>query len=275
MEVISLQSGSSGNCVYVESKRTRLLFDAGISGRQAELRLKQFGKDIRAVDAVVISHEHSDHIRSISAFHRKYKLPLIISQPTLRAVQRRNSLAEFGDVTHFHSGDSFRFGDVSIETLPTPHDAVDGVAFVIDDGRRRFGLLTDLGHVFRRLQDVIPTLDAVMLESNYDSQMLIHSRYPESVKSRIAGKRGHISNLDAAELLLTASEDLQWVLLAHLSGECNDPMTAIKTHQKRLGKKLVIHCAHRDQASERLMIKPASKRKQPPVRLRQQELTFE
>ncbi len=272
MEVIPLQSGSSGNCVYVESGDVRLLFDAGISGRQAELRLKEFGKDIRQVDALVISHDHGDHTKCLGVFNRKYDLPVFISRPTLRTVQRNRKQGNLSGIRYFESGDSFRIGSVTIESVKTPHDAVDGVAFVVDDGEKRFGLLTDLGNAFSGLREVIATLDAVMLESNYDSEMLIRSGYPDMLKSRIAGDGGHLSYLDAAELLQGAAADLQWVVLAHLSEECNDPAVAIQTHRRLLGSEMVIRCADRYEASPPMLIRASANPKAQPARLKQQTL---
>ena len=115
-------------------------------------------------------------------------------------------------------GKRVKFGKVVVETIPTPHDAEDGVVFVVDDGKHRLGILTDLGHVFDGLGDVIASLDAVLLESNYDPEMLANGPYPESLKKRIAGPHGHISNFEAAELLNTAaSKRMKWACLGHLS----------------------------------------------------------
>lgn len=272
MEVIALQSGSSGNCIYVETSHVRLLIDAGISGRQAELRLKHFGKDIREVDALLVTHDHSDHTRSLGVFNRKYGLPIYITRKTLRVVQRTRKQGNLSAIRFFESTERFEIGRLRIETYKTPHDAADGVVFVLDDGEKRLGVLTDLGHPFRQLREIIPTLDAVVLESNFDPQMLIHSRYPELLKSRIAGERGHLSNLDAAELLQTAGGDLQWVVLAHLSEECNHPDKAIETHRQLLGPDLVIKCADRYEATPPMQILPAKFRKSPPCQLTQPRL---
>jgi phosphoribosyl 1,2-cyclic phosphodiesterase len=144
-----------------------------------------------------------------------------------------------------------RFGQVSVETVPTPHDGADGVAFVVDDGFHRLGILTDLGHVFPKLPAVIGSLDAVLLESNYDPQMLAAGPYPEFLKQRIVGPAGHLSNLEAAELLAaTASPRLQWACLAHISHENNTPELAIATHRKVLGGRLPLCVATRYRATD-------------------------
>ena len=201
MRVISLQSGSNGNCFYVEAGDRRLLFDAGISGRQAELRLAEHGRDIRDVDALFISHDHRDHSASLGIFQRKFGVPVVVTEPTLEAAGRYKSLGKLDDVTFFQAGQCLASNGVRIETIPTPHDGVDGVGFVIDDGDSRLGILTDLGHMFDELIDVVRSLDAVVLESNYDPQMLARGSYPEFLQARIRGDGGHLSNEEAAMVL--------------------------------------------------------------------------
>lgn len=176
MRIISLQSGSNGNCIYVEGDGVRLLLDAGISGVQAQERLAAHGRDIRDVDAVVISHDHSDHVRALGVFQRKFGLPVHVTAPTLRVAAQRQRLGRLGTICHFSAAGVLRFGNLAVHTIRTPHDGVDGVAFVVDDGRRRFGLLTDLGHPFDGLEKLVRSLDAVLLESNYDPAMLL--RHP-------------------------------------------------------------------------------------------------
>lgn len=251
MQVISLQSGSNGNCIYVEAGGRKLLFDAGISGSCAAERLAAHGRDIRAVDALIISHNHSDHISSAGVFQRKFGIPLYVTPRCLSAAQMRCSLGKLKDVHHFRSGSSIRIGSVSIHTIPTPHDGEDGVVFVIDDDRHRLGILTDLGHVFQDLGRTIATLDAVLLESNYDTAMLANGPYPRYLKARIKGPGGHISNLEAAELLAaSAGTRLQWACLSHLSGENNSPELALRTHREVLGKTITLRVASRHAVSE-------------------------
>jgi len=217
MLVIPLQSGSNGNCVYVEAGGRRLLFDAGISGRQAQERLASLGRSIHEVDALLVSHDHADHARCLGIYHRKFGLPVHVTQKTLAAARRRTELGEVEGLCHFAAGETIRVDGVSIETIPTPHDGADGVAFVVDDGRRRVGILTDLGHVFAELADVVRSLDAVLIESNYDPDLLRDGSYPEWLKERIRGPGGHLSNAEAARLLAKSGKKLQWVCLGHLS----------------------------------------------------------
>jgi phosphoribosyl 1,2-cyclic phosphodiesterase len=247
MRMIALQSGSNGNCVYVEAGDVRLLLDAGISGCRAEERLARHGRDIRDVDALIISHDHSDHVKSLGIFQRKFGLPAYVTEETLEAAQAKYRLGKLAAIHHFGAGDTLRFGRVRVETIPTPHDGMDGVVFVVDDGRQRLGICTDLGHVFDGLPALIASLDAVLLESNYAPDMLECGPYPEFLKERIRGLGGHLSNVESAELIRDATNGrMQWVCLAHLSAENNRPDLALETHRQTFGDRLPIHIARRD-----------------------------
>ncbi|HUT91107.1 MAG TPA: MBL fold metallo-hydrolase [Thermoguttaceae bacterium] len=245
MRVISLQSGSNGNCIYVEAGDVKLLFDAGISGIQVKERLTLYGRDAADVSAVLISHDHVDHARSMGIYHRKFGLPIYVTAGTYRTASR-HKLGKISDINHFSAGETLRFERVAVETISTPHDGVDGVVFVVDDGKHRLGVLTDLGHVFGDLEAVIGSLDAVLLESNYDPDMLASGPYPEWLKERIVGPAGHISNHEAAELLqVAATKRMKWACLAHLSHDNNTPDLALRTHRKVLGKRLPLFVATR------------------------------
>ena len=232
MIAIALQSGSNGNSIYVESCGVGLLFDAGISGGRAEKLLAAYGRDIRNVAALLISHEHADHVRNAGVYQRMYGMPIYITPDTYALANGSNRLGRLRDVRHFQAGDPIRFGKVCVETLPTHHDAADGVGFVIRANRKRLGILTDLGHVFEGLGEVVSTLDAVFIESNYDPEMLARGPYSACLKARIRGPHGHISNHEAAELIREhACDRLRWVCLSHLSAKNNSPDLALLTHQ--------------------------------------------
>lgn len=248
MKTFSLQSGSNGNAIYVETMGVRLLFDAGISGRQAELRMAQHGRDIRSVDAVIISHDHRDHIQCAGIYHRKFHLPIYVTERTFQS--SRANLGKMLGLQHFNSGQPLEFGEVRVHTVRTPHDGVDGVCFIVEGPEGRLGILTDLGHVFEDLFDVVRDLDAVYLESNYDPNMLEHSDYPEFLKDRIQGDGGHLSNGEASDLI--GSIDglrLQWVALSHLSGENNSPRLALQTMKRTVGTSFPVHIASRYEVS--------------------------
>lgn len=256
IRAISLQSGSCGNCIYVETESVKLLFDAGITGTCAEERLAQHGRDIRDVDAVIISHDHSDHASNAGVFHRKYKLPVYMTPATFAAASARRPLGKMTDLRSFRSSDVLRFGDVAVHAIPTPHDSADGAVFVVETQGKRLGIMTDLGHVFKDLIHIVSSLDAVFLESNYDPDMLAHGPYPSYLKQRIKGPRGHISNHECAEVLGRAfsANRLQWACLAHLSEQNNNPTVALRTHRTILPESCTLHVAHRYQATSVLSV---------------------
>lgn len=250
MRVMALQSGSNGNAIYVEAAGVRLLIDAGISGVQMHTRLAAHGIDARQIDALLISHEHRDHSRCLGVYHRKYGIPVYATSQTLTIAHRLLRLGTLDDVRVFRSGASLSIGAVTVETIPTYHDSADGVGFVIDDSRRRVGVLTDLGHAFPGLRDAINSLDAVLIESNYDPDMLQNGPYPEFLKQRIRGQGGHLSNPEAAELLAEAFRGrLQWAVLGHLSEHNNHPQLALRTHHEILGNGHALSVAGRYEAS--------------------------
>ncbi len=244
MIAISLQSGSNGNCIYVEAGGVRLLFDAGICGADAERRLALYGRNIREIDAVIISHDHADHVRFAGVYQRKYKLPVYMTPLTLDVSRERHRLGRLDNVHLFLSGGALKFGGVSVRTISTPHDGADGSVFVVECGQTRMGILTDLGYAFEELYAVISSLDAVFIESNYDPGMLARGPYPEFLKRRILGPGGHLSNHDAAHLLKSGGR-LKWACLAHLSEHNNSPQLALQTHRDILNNSLKLHVAGR------------------------------
>jgi phosphoribosyl 1,2-cyclic phosphodiesterase len=254
MLAISLQSGSNGNCIYVETEGARLLFDAGISGIRAEQRLASHGRDIRNVDALIISHDHTDHISHAGIYQRKYGLPVYVTPATMDAALSRQRLGRMDDIRHFRAGGTLRLGDMSVETVPTRHDGADGVAFVVTSGRKSLGILTDLGHAFEGLAGVVASLDAVFIESNYDPEMLSRGPYPAFVKTRIKGPAGHLSNLESAELLEASGRRLRWACLSHLSEQNNHPELAVEAHRRVLGSRFPLYCASRYSATGILSI---------------------
>jgi phosphoribosyl 1,2-cyclic phosphodiesterase len=164
----------------------------------------------------------------------------------LEAANAYHNLGPMTEVHYFEAGGAMLFDEVCVEAIATPHDGADGVAFVVDDGRHRVGILTDLGHVFDGLERVVQSLDAVVLESNYDPVMLAQGSYPEFLKARICGPRGHLSNDDAACLLSRAAgKQLRWACLAHLSADNNTPQRALETHRRVLGFGLPLYVASR------------------------------
>lgn len=243
MITYSLQSGSNGNAIYVEAGDVRLLFDAGISGKMAEGRMRVRGHEIRDVTALIISHDHADHMRCAGIYQRKFGLPIHMSVRTHQAY--RENLGALKNVRYFEVGQSLRFGSVTVHTVPTPHDAADGSVFVVEHDGRRLGILTDLGHSFDALRRLLPTLDAAYLESNYDPKMLAAGPYPPHLQARIRGIGGHLSNQESAALVRESARRLQWVVLSHLSEQNNRPELALETHRREVGPGFPLYVASR------------------------------
>ncbi len=252
MFAFSLQSGSCGNSIYVEADGVRLLVDAGISGRQAKLRMAEYGCRMQDVDALLVTHEHSDHVCSAGTWNRLFGFPIFMTEPTFQRC--RTKLGKVRDLRFFRAGTVVEIGSVRVHSIGTKHDAVDGVAFIIEASGRRLGVFTDLGHAFADLHFAMDEVDAVFIESNYDPHMLEVGPYPEKMKARIRGKRGHLSNDEAAWLLATRGRNLQWACLAHLSANNNTPEIALRTHRAALGDEYPLHIAPRYKPGPRLEV---------------------
>lgn len=221
MEISLLASGSKGNAVYVKSGETRLLIDAGLSAVELLRRLGMIGVDGKELDAILISHEHSDHIRGAGTLARKLKIPVLVSSPTRQASA---NLLKKTESIEFESGRSFGFRDLMIEPFPTTHDATDPVGFAIESKEGRIGFATDLGIVTRLVTEKLKGCRFLVLEANHDEDMLMNGPYPWHLKQRIKSKHGHISNTESVQLLAELlHEDLEGVFLAHLSEVNNSP----------------------------------------------------
>ena len=229
-----LGSGSSGNCAYVETDETRVLIDAGFSLRQIRQRLASIGRAPENLTGILVTHEHSDHVQSLPALCGKLGIPVYLNRPTHEAVeyQMQTRLA----CRLFTTGASFEVGDIMVETFSIPHDAQEPVGFLLRTSAGNIGFLTDLGHTTRLVLERIRPAHALVLEANHDVKMLQDCpRRPWSLKQRILGRHGHLSNeaaADAAEQIM--SSDLRHLYLGHLSRECNRPELAHRVVSDRL-----------------------------------------
>lgn len=248
MITFSLQSGSNGNCIYVETPDARLLFDAGISGRAAKERLVQHGRAIEDVNAIIISHDHRDHVCGAGVFQRKFGLPIYLTGKTYNAC--RSQLGTVRDLRYFDAGCELQFGSTVVGTVSTAHDGADGVAFTVISEGKKLGVFTDLGHRFDGLEEWISGLDMLYLESNYDPQMLNSGPYPPWLKRRICGQKGHLSNMEASELVRDCGGRLQLYILSHLSEQNNNPAVAMRTAKSILGGDFPLAVAPRTAVSE-------------------------
>jgi len=222
-----LASGSKGNATYISNGHTAILLDAGLSGKALQQRMAAKGLDPAGLDAILVSHEHSDHIKGVGVLSRRFGLTVYISDGTWQA--SRNALGKLADMRPFTCGHPFSIGDLAIHPFSISHDAADPAGFTISCNGTKVGVATDLGIVTGVVRDHLEACDALILEANHDPQMLIDGPYPWPLKQRIRGRSGHLSNDDAATLLETLCHDrLAHVILAHLSEENNTPDKAKK-----------------------------------------------
>jgi len=221
-----LGSGSAGNCAYLETGETRILVDAGFSPRQIRLRLASIGRTPENLTAILITHEHSDHIAGLIGIAAKLNIPIYCNRGTKDAFEY--SLKTRFNCNLFNTGDRFDLADVQVETFAIPHDAQDPVGYLIRTNAGNFGFATDLGHATKLVLDRIRHANVLMLESNHDVKMLQDCpRRAWSLKQRILGRHGHLSNVAAAETAANImSAELKHLYLAHLSRECNKPELA-------------------------------------------------
>lgn len=220
MRFACLGSGSEGNGLLVEVGATRVLVDCGFGVRDAVTRLGRLGVAPEALSAIVVTHEHSDHVGGVAAFAARYATPVWLTFGTLSAAGDR--LGPLAHVYGFDSHDVFAIGDVEVQPFPVPHDAREPVQFVLSDGRWRLGVLTDLGVSTTHVEATLSGCDALVLECNHDIDMLASGDYPYPLKQRIAGKFGHLDNVAAAGLLSRLDySKLKHVFAAHLSQHNN------------------------------------------------------
>lgn len=225
-----LGTSSSGNCALIESARTRVLLDAGFSGRRLECLLKDIGKPIETIDAIFLTHEHGDHTAGLRGLSKFRHLCYFANFATAKVAQSRIGRELSWKI--FETGSEFTFKDLKVETFLLPHDAMEPVGFVIrTEGEDLFNpqaslaWVTDLGHIPKRLAEWIRDVELLVLEANYDPEMLeMDQKRPFPVKRRIKGRHGHLSNHDASEFLRSVSNP-RWrkVFLGHLSKDCNHP----------------------------------------------------
>ncbi|GAA4751350.1 MBL fold metallo-hydrolase [Flavisolibacter ginsenosidimutans] len=221
VEVCSIASGSNGNCYYVGNENEAVLVDAGISCKEIELRMKRAGLSLQKVKAVFVSHEHTDHISGLPVLAKKYKLPVFISEGTLKGSRL---WFEKSLLHHFTASEDVVIGDLTVHPFSKLHDAADPFSFTVSCNNTIVGVITDIGKACENVVYHFQQCHAVFLESNYDEQMLDKGRYPFYLKNRIRNGYGHISNRQALDLFLQhRSPSLSHLFLSHLSYNNNCP----------------------------------------------------
>ena len=226
----SLYSGSSGNSLFVETEHTKLLIDAGVSCKKIENALNDIQVNPSSLDGILVTHEHIDHVQSLGTISKKYDLPVYVNQQTLDAMPKQKDKIAEKNIKLFNIHDKFEIGDLSINSFSIPHDAANPCGFNILNQDKKISIATDIGHI---TNDILKNLEEsifILLESNYDPEVLRCSSYPFHLKSRIAGPTGHLPNEMAGKTIShLLKSGLKNAMLGHLSKESNFPELAYQT----------------------------------------------
>lgn len=226
----SLYSGSSGNSLFVETANTKLLIDAGVSSKKIENALLDIDIDPSSLDGILVTHEHTDHVQGLGTFSKKFDLPVFVNQKTLDAMPKQKDKIANNKIKIFKPSDCFSIGDLEVKPFSIPHDAANPCGFNICKDDKKISIATDIGHM---TNDILKNLEEslfIMLEANYDPEVLRCSSYPFTLKSRIAGPTGHLSNEMAGKTIsYLLQSGLKNAMLGHLSKESNFPELAYQT----------------------------------------------
>ena len=230
LKFCSLYSGSTGNSLFIENNNTKILVDAGVSGKKIIEALNSINVKPEEIDAILVSHEHSDHIQSIGTFSKKFNTPVYANKNTWSKMDKEIKKISENNISTFNTSEDFVIGDLVIHPFRTPHDAIESCGFNIFDGKTKMSIATDLGHVSEEIYNCLKGSKFILLESNYEPEVLRICSYPSLLKNRIAGPNGHLSNNMAGETISSLIESgLTKVMLGHLSKESNFPEMAYAT----------------------------------------------
>lgn len=238
MQFGTIASGSSGNCIYVGDRDTHILVDAGVSAKRICAGLAQYGLKPQDLDAVIVTHEHSDHIAGLGVMLRKYHIPVYSTRGTIWGIKAAKTLGAMPEEC-FHEirpENDFKIGDLTIEPFRISHDAYEPVSYALHDEESRVGMVTDLGYYDEHIVDHLKDADLLYIEANHDVHMLQVGPYPYYLKQRILGNKGHLSNEAAGRLINELMNDhLKKVILGHLSKENNYPELALESVRLEMG----------------------------------------
>jgi len=244
-----LGSGSAGNSALVATDHCKVLVDGGLSARQLALRLERCSVIAEQLDGVLLTHEHTDHICGVEVLCRKFDLPIYCNRLTADALRCNCLLEGRGNWRIFETGSEFSICDITVQTFPVPHDAVDPLGFVFHAGSGSLGFITDLGYVTKLIVERLRQVQTLVIETNHDEKLLQNDTHrPWPVKQRIQSRHGHLSNTAAAGVIKELSPGkIERVVLGHLSRDCNTPELALETIRASLEKcgktEMEIHCA--------------------------------
>lgn len=221
MQFSSLGSGSKGNSTLVEAEGTTILVDCGFSMRETERRLQRLSREIQQASAILVTHEHGDHVRGVASLSKKYNIPVWSSRGTAKAA-KLEGLQELGLWKCIDIHQTFEIDSIQIQPIPVPHDAKEPCQFIFSDGDWRVGVLTDTGSITPYIEEQYSGCDALILEANHDEEMLANGSYPMSLKHRVGGDYGHLNNEQAKDLLTAIDiSKLQYLVASHISDKNN------------------------------------------------------
>lgn len=258
MKFMTIRSGSNANCIYINNGNYGILIDAGVGIRTLQASLKQVETDLSHIAAIFITHEHIDHIRGLATITKKYRIPIFANAATCDAIHDRLPDVDYGLFVEMPTGRDAVCPDLKITSYKTSHDAVESVGYTITDGKGRISIATDLGVVTQTVLEHIRCSDAILLESNYDENMLKNGIYPPMLKHRILSSHGHLSNDDCAiTATALASGGTKRLVLGHLSENNNLPalaynttLTELENNNIKVGRDVLLSVASREICSE-------------------------
>ncbi len=261
LRFISLGSGSSGNCYYLQTADDALLIDAGVGLRTLKKHLHNYGLRLDSVKHILITHDHADHVKSVGIISSEYNIPVYAINEVHNGIYRNYCVPRkipADNVRHISTGEKIRLGDFIVTPFAVPHDSSGNVGYRIEAEGVTFCLMTDVGHVTEEMQDYIAEANYLVIEANYDVEMLKNGPYPQHLKVRIDGPTGHLSNVACGEAIANyATTCLKRVWLCHLSEENNHPVLALKTVEQTLrsygiiiGKDFIVEDLKRKSPSE-------------------------
>lgn len=227
----SLYSGSSGNSLFIETENTKILVDIGLSCKKIEDALTSIEESPNSIDAILITHEHSDHIKGLSTISHKFDIPVFATRETFDAMPLQTEKISNKNINYFSPNEKFNINDLEITPFSIPHDAANPCGFTINNSKHQLSIATDIGHMTNDIVKHLEGSELLLLESNYDIEVLKCCKYPFHLKSRIAGSTGHLSNTMSGKTIsyLLKNGNLHTALLGHLSKESNFPELAYQT----------------------------------------------
>lgn len=250
-----LASGSKGNVIFVQVNETKILIDAGLSAKAVEQKLVSIGASLEEIDAILITHEHIDHIQGLKMISQKYRTPIFCNYDTAQAIYEQFQVSMPFKI--FTTGETFEFENIFFHPFSILHDCIDPVAFTLQTNQYKIGICTDLGFAPTYIEEALVDSDLLYIEANHEVSFVHRSNRPTSYKERVLSRSGHLSNADCGKLLSKLlHQKLKQVFLAHLSSECNHPEKAIHTvlaHLPEEERNISIDVAWQDQVSKKII----------------------